>query len=72
MTDRKQQQIGIAAQFSIAGAILALAVALFKFGAGFGIVSAEHKQILHETQQAAQRQDKMLEVLLQLADRKCP
>jgi hypothetical protein len=62
MTDRKQQQIGIVALFSVAisviGLTITLAMGIARIGAIYGTISSEHQQIFRE--------------LKHLADKKCP
>lgn len=52
MTDRKQQQVSIIAQFTLAVSVVALtitvAVGIARVGAIYGTVSSEHQQIFRQ------------------------
>jgi hypothetical protein len=65
LTDRKQQQISIVAQFTLAATIGAFTVTLItgilKLGTLYGGVSMEHQQLFRENQQTRLQSQQVLE-----------
>jgi hypothetical protein len=75
LTDRKQQQISIVAQFTLAATIGAFTVTLItgilKLGTLYGGVSMEHQQLFRENQQVLHQNQEIIRLLQELANRKC-